>query len=108
MAVDVEFRDKVVEGVLASDRVGEVKFVNMARFLADGVKPQPDPNGQEDNNPMDDEIASTLFGQQQETVGLALTKDAKTLIAIDSLNRIRISDFPNAFNIRHMILQHKK
>lgn len=107
MALDVELKEKVVEGVLASDRVGEVKFVNIARFLADGVKPQPDPNGQEDN-PMDDEIANTLFGQQQETVGLALTRDAKTLIAIDSLNRIRISDFPNAFNIRHMILQHKK
>lgn len=36
-----------------------------------------------------------------------MTPDGKTLIAIDTLNRVRVSDFPNVFNIRHMILQHK-
>jgi hypothetical protein len=39
---------------------------------------------------------------------MGLTGDSKTLVAIDTLNRIRVSDFPNVFNIRHMILEHKK
>ena len=62
--MSAETREQIVEGVLASDRVGEVKFVNFDRFTAEGIKPQPDLNGitpaeAEEN----DESANTLFGQ---------------------------------------------
>lgn len=53
-------------------------------------------------------MPKTLFGQQQETVAIGVSPDGKTLIAIDTLNRIRISEWPNVFSIRHMIVQHKK
>lgn len=108
-SVNVELREKQVEGVLVSDRVGEVKFISLDKLAEDGVKPQPDVNGlQTEENEREDEVPKTLFGQQQETLALGVSDDGKTLVAIDTLNRIRISEFPNVFSIRHMILQHKK
>ncbi len=64
VVVTAETRDKIVEGILVSDRVGEAKFVNFDRFEAEGIREQPDPNGlvKEGEEENDDEHASTLFG----------------------------------------------
>lgn len=102
-------RDQPVDGVLTSDRVGEVKFISFDKLAEDGIKPQPDLNGlQPAEGGEFEEVSKTLFGQQQETLALGLSADGRTLVAIDTLNRIRISEFPNVFSIRHMIMQHKK
>lgn len=105
--VTAETRDKRIQGVLTSDRVGEVKFISLDKLIADGVKAMPDLNGAEQEE-REDEVPKTLFGQQQETVAIGVSPDGKTFIAIDTLNRIRISEWPNVFSIRHMIVQHKK
>ena len=92
---------------MIGDKVGEVQYLAYDKLRAEGIKQlvvQP-PNTEENEH---EESSRVLFGQQQETLGLGLTRDGSTLIAIDTLNRIRISDFPNVFNIRHMILEHKK
>lgn len=72
-------------------------------MLSEGVKQQVVQNNQNEEND-NEESAKILFGQYQETLAVAVTPDGKTLIAIDTLNRVRVSDFPNVFNIRHMIL----
>lgn len=51
-----------VTGVLISDRVGEVKFISVDKLLQDGLKPTPDPNGN-DQEEREDEVPKTLFGQ---------------------------------------------
>lgn len=104
-AVKAETRTQHVEGALVSDRVGEVKFISLEKLFQDGVRAQPDLNGADDDR--EEEVPKTLFGQQQETLALGMSPDGRTLVAIDTLNRIRISEFPNVFSIRHMILQHK-
>lgn len=45
--VTAETRDKRIQGILASDRVGEVKFISVDKLVADGVKAMPDLNGAE-------------------------------------------------------------
>jgi hypothetical protein len=104
-AAVAQLREKTIPGVLVSDRVGEVKFVSVEKLLGDGLKPMPNLNGK-DAEEREDEVLRTLFGQQQETVAIAISSEGRTLIAIDTLNRIRISEWPNVFSIRHMILQH--
>ena len=99
-----KFNDgKQIDGAITCDKVGEVKFIGMDRLISEGVKQQvvQSAQGEENDN---EESAKILFGQYQETLAVAMTPDGKTLIAIDTLNRVRVSDFPNVFNIRHMIL----
>jgi len=106
--VQAKFNDgKQIDGVVTCDKVGEVKFIGIDRLIEEGVKQQivQSAQGEENDN---DESVKVLFGHYQETLAVAVTPDGKTLIAIDTLNRVRVSDFPNVFNIRHMILQHKK
>lgn len=106
-AVTAETQHLTVPGVLISDRVGEVKFISIDKLLQDGPRAMPDLNGN-DQEDREEEVPKTLFGQQQETVALGMSPDGKTLIAIDTLNRVRVSEWPNVFSIRHMIVQHKK
>lgn len=107
LAVKAETTSINVQGALVSDRVGEVKFISLEKLLGEGIKAMPDLNGN-DAEDREDEIPKTLFGQQQETIALALSPNGKTLIAVDTLNRVRVSEWPNVFSIRHMIVQHKK
>jgi hypothetical protein len=60
-AVKAETREQAVDGVLVSDKVGEVKFISIQKLLADGLKPMPDLNGN-DAEDREEEVPKTLFG----------------------------------------------
>ena len=53
---------KQIDGVLTSDKVGEVKFMGLDRLLSEGIKQQifQGPHGEENDH---EESAKTLFGQ---------------------------------------------
>lgn len=93
----MESAEALIQGAMVSDKAGEVKFINIAN-LAKKVETEEERDSQ----------GKVMFGHQQECLGMILTEDKKTLVSCDTLNRIRISDFPNVFNIRQIILEHKK
>ena len=86
-----------LRGVMIADKVGEVHFVNMNNFREKGASVG-----------CDDRQYKTLFGHQQECVGMKISMDENCLASFDTLNRIRISDFPNVFNIAYVILEHTR
>ena len=61
--VTAETREKLVEGVLTSDRVGEVKFISFDRLLEEGINQDVLMGGHGDENERE-ESSKTLFGQQ--------------------------------------------
>ena len=85
----------MIDGIFLSDKVGEAKFINFENLkkvaLTDEEK---------------ESVAKSLFGHLQEIIDVELSPDGKSLVSVDTLNRIRISDFPNVFNIKQVILQH--
>lgn len=83
--------------MLISDKVGEVYFVNLDKVLASkGVEEEKE------------EIGKVVIGHQQECKGLLFNENNDVLVTVDTMNRIRISNFPNVFLIKQVILQHKK
>ncbi len=63
LVAKAQFNDgKQIDGVITSDKVGEVKFMGMDRLLSEGVKQQvvQSAQGEENDN---EESAKILFGQ---------------------------------------------
>jgi hypothetical protein len=63
-----------IDGVLIGDKVGEVQYLAYDKLRAEGIKQQvvQPPNTEENEH---EESSRVLFGQQQETLGLGLTRD---------------------------------
>jgi pimeloyl-CoA synthetase len=63
-----------IDGVLIGDKVGEVQYLAYDKLRAEGIKQQviQPPNTEENEH---EESSKVLFGQQQETLGLGLTRD---------------------------------
>ena len=63
-----------IDGVLIGDKVGEVQYLAYDKLRADGIKQLvvQAPNTEENEH---EESSKVLFGQQQETLGLGLTRD---------------------------------
>ncbi len=63
LVAKAQFNDgKQIDGVITSDKVGEVKFIGMDRLISEGVKQQvvQSAQGEENDN---EESAKILFGQ---------------------------------------------
>lgn len=63
LVAKAQFNDgKQIDGVITSDKVGEVKFMGMDRLISEGVKQQvvQSAQGEENDN---EESAKILFGQ---------------------------------------------
>lgn len=63
LVAKAQFNDgKQIDGVITSDKVGEVKFIGMDRLLSEDVKQQvvQSAQGEENDN---EESAKILFGQ---------------------------------------------
>ena len=63
-----------IDGVLIGDKVGEVQYLAYDKLRAEGIKQQviQPPNTEENEH---EESSKVLFGQQQETLALGLTRD---------------------------------
>ena len=82
-------------GLLVSDKVGEVHYINLNNLKEKGhiIK-------------ADDKYDKILFGHQQECLGLLKSQDSSSLASFDTLNRVRVCEFPNVFSTKQIILQH--
>lgn len=74
---------------MISDKVGEIRFLNLENLKK-----------LSSNKEENDKVGKLLYGHQQECLGMLISDDKQSLISCDTLNRIRISDFPNVFSIR--------
>ena len=63
-----------IDGVLIGDKVGVVQYLAYDKLRAEGIKQQviQPPNTEENEH---EESSKVLFGQQQETLALGLTRD---------------------------------
>ena len=98
LSVEVETAEENIDGVLISDKVGEGKFINFEKLVLGQQLPENEK----------EELAKIIFGQQQEVTALLHSSDKKVLAAVDTLHRLRISEFPNVFHIKQVFLEHKK
>ena len=58
-----ETRQKVVEGVLVADKVGEVKYIGLDKLRREGIRQPPPSDGkQQEGDDSAEEAANTLFG----------------------------------------------
>lgn len=54
-APEIETKDKVIEGIMLSDKVGEVRFVNIENLI----------NKEKKSSIESDDLGTTLLGHQQ-------------------------------------------
>ena len=52
VAPQIETKDQIVEGLIMSDKVGEIRFLNIKNLI----------EGKKSTNIEDDDIGTTLFG----------------------------------------------
>ncbi|CDW72195.1 trna-methyltransferase subunit wdr4 [Stylonychia lemnae] len=97
IAPSIETKDEIIEGLLMSDKVGEVRFLNIKNFI----------EGKKQSQVEEDDLATTLFGHQQECSGFQFSTNSKFLASVDTLKRVRVCDFPNIFHVRQFHLYQK-
>eukprot|EP00347_Sterkiella_histriomuscorum_P009304 403341718 len=97
VAPHIETKDKIIEGFMLTDKVGEVRFVNIDNLFT-----------KEKKSPLDaDDLGTTLYGHLQQVSALQFSPDGKLVASVDTLQRVRVSDFPNVFHVRQFHLNHK-
>lgn len=86
MCVSFETKDHFIDGVFLSDKVGDIRFINF-----DNLKKY---EGKEEDY---EKLGKIVVGHYQECIGMALSEKRDKFISVDTMNRIRISEFPNVF-----------
>ena len=96
--VAIEHEEPKLEGVMVADKTGEVRFLALQKAQENEVLEYKD-DAQEHH-------AKSLFGHQQALRFMRLDHTKSKLISLDTMNRVRVSDFPEVYLQTQCLLNH--
>ena len=88
--ISVELKEPALNGVLIGDKTGEVTFFPLEK-ARESAEVATKPEGNEEFN------AKTVFGHQQGVTYMALNDQKNRLVSLDTMNRVRVAAFPEAY-----------
>ena len=99
---------------------GEIGFINLQNLTklpvlpateeVGGVEETKEVNKDSQHLPQfeEDGVYKTLYGHQENCLGLQLSDDGKHLVSCDTLKKVNATCFPNVFNLQSVFLEHTR
>ena len=92
--------NKKVSGVLISDKCGDLMFLNSKHLDNLAKDPETIPCGNQEGADTFDYVAKQVYSHQQTCTGMCLSPCGRYLIAMDTLHKINVLNFPRVVQLQ--------